>query len=294
MPNPHFSARPDQPGLSAPHSPPDLSTPPPPPLTTPTHLTPPPPPPTSDLPAPAFYARRSGPVADWWTVLHPPYTLWHISYAAIGAALAPRIDWAVLGATVLAFALAVGIAAHALDEWNGRPLRTAISSRALWIAAVASLIAACALGIAVIHHSGPVLVPFILVGVVLVFGYNLELFNGALHTGLGFALAWGAFPAAVGYVAQAPPLSSPSTIGAAFAVVAATALSAAQRRLSTPARLLRRRATDINGTIRLADGTSLALDRNALLAPLDGALRLLSYTVPALATAFILARISRW
>src|SRR6478752_3519345 len=88
--------------------------------------------PASDLPAPAFYARRGGPLGDWVTVLHPPYTLWRISYAAIGAALAPRIDWTVLGFTVLAFALAVGVAAHALDEWNGRPLRTGISSRALW------------------------------------------------------------------------------------------------------------------------------------------------------------------
>ena len=250
--------------------------------------------PTPDLPAPAFYARRGGPLGDWWTVLHPPYTLWHISYAAIGAALAPRVDWAVLGATVLAFALAVGVAAHALDEWNGRPLRTDITARALWIAAVTSLIAACALGIAVIHHSGAILIPFILVGVVLVFGYNLELFHGALHTDLGFALAWGAFPAAVGYVAQAPPLSAPGTVGAVSAVLFATALSAAQRRLSTPARLLRRRAREVEGAIRLADGTDLALDREALLAPLDGALRLLSYAVPTLAAALLLARVSHW
>ena len=250
--------------------------------------------PAPDLPAPAFYARRSGPLGDWWTVLHPPYTLWHVSYAAIGAALAPRVDWAVLGATVLAFALAVGVAAHALDEWNGRPLRTRISARALWIAAVASLAAACALGVAVIDHSGAILIPFIVSGVVLVFGYNLELFNGALHTDLGFALAWGAFPAAVGYVAQAPPISSPSVVGAVFAVLFATGLSAAQRRLSTPARLLRRRTRDIEGTIHLADGSAIPVTREALLAPLDGALRLLSYTVPALAAALLLARVSHW
>ena len=250
--------------------------------------------PAADLPAPAFYARRNGPLGDWVTVLHPPYTLWHVSYAAIGAALAPRIDWAVLGLTVLAFALAVGVAAHALDEWNGRPLRTGISARALWIAAVASLAAACALGIAVIDYSGAILIPFILAGVVLVFGYNLELFHGALHTDLGFALAWGAFPAAVGYVAQAPPISSPGVVGAVCAVLFATGLSAAQRRLSTPARLLRRRTHHVEGTIQLADGTTAPITREALLAPLDGALRLLSYTVPALAAALLLARVSHW
>src|SRR5258708_921975 len=149
---------------------------------------------------PAFYARRGGAGWDWWTVLHPPYTLWHLSYVAIGAALAPRIDWTALGATLLAFALAVGVAAHALDEWNGRPLRTGISDRALWTAAAVSLAAAAAIGVAGLVRCGPVLIPFILAGVVLVLGYSLELFGGALHTDLGFALARGAFPAAVGYL----------------------------------------------------------------------------------------------
>ena len=244
--------------------------------------------------SPAFYARTGGPARDWWTVLHPPYTLWHLSYVALGAALAPRLNWAILGATVLAFALAVGIAAHALDEWKGRPLRTNISDRALWTAAIASLAAAAALGIVTLPRTHAIVIPFVAAGIVLVFGYNLELFGGALHTDLGFALAWGAFPAAVGYVAQAPPLYSPNTLAAVAAVLAATGLSAAQRRLSTPARMLRRQATNVTGTIDLADGTSIPLDRAALLAPLDGALRLLSYTVPTIAAATLLARIHHW
>lgn len=243
--------------------------------------------------APAFYARRGGLIADWVTVLHPPYTAWHVAYAAIGAALAPRLDWAVLGATAAAFLLAVGVAAHALDEWNGRPLGTRISARALWAAAVAALAGAVALGVSVLRHSGPVLIPFIVAGVVLVFGYNLELFGGALHTDLGFALAWGAFPLAVGYVAQSPPWTAAGTCGAALACVAATALSAAQRRLSTPARLLRRRTAGVGGVIRFADGTSRELDRTVLLAPLDGALRTLSYAVPLFAGALLLARVGR-
>jgi hypothetical protein len=254
---------------------------------------PPAPPSSSPLP-PAFYARRGGAGGDWWTVLHPPYTLWHLSYVVFGAALAPRLDWPVLGATALAFALAVGVAAHALDEWNGRPLRTGLSDRALWTAATVSLAGACGLGVATLHHTGLILIPFVLAGIVLVFGYNLELFGGVLHTDLGFALAWGAFPAAVGYVAQAPPLDDPHSLAAVAAVLAATALSATQRRLSTPARLLRRRTADVTGVIELADGTSTALDRAVLLAPLDGALKLLSYTVPAIAAAALLARVPHW
>lgn len=248
----------------------------------------------TDSLSPAFYARRGGARWDWWTVLHPPYTLWHLSYVGIGAALAPRIDWLILGATVLAFALAVGIAAHALDEWNGRPLRTGISDRALWIAAIVSLAAATALGIMVLPHTGPVLIPFVAAGILLVLGYNLELFGGVLHTDLGFALAWGAFPAAVGYVAQAPPLNSPGTLAAVVAVLAATALSAAQRRLSTPARMLRRRAVSVTGVIELTDGSTARLDQAALLRPLDGALRLLSYAAPAIAAALLLSRVPHW
>lgn len=259
---------------------------------------------SSDGPAPAgspdrpltaaFYARRGGPLWDWWTVLHPPYTLWHLSYVAIGAALAPHVAWWIVGATVLAFAFAVGVAAHALDEWHGRPLRTGISDRGLWIAAIVSLAAAVALGISALSHAGLVLIPFVVVGVVLVLGYNLELFDGALHTDLGFALAWGAFPTAVGYVAQAPPLNDPRTLAAVCAVAAATALSAGQRRLSTPARMLRRKTAGVTGVIELGDGSSIVLDRAALLAPLDAALRLLSYAMPALAAAALLARLGHW
>ena len=74
----------------------------------------------------AFYAARPGGWRDWWNLLHAPYTAWHLSYVVIGAALAPHVDVSRLVATLLAFFLAVGIAAHALDELRGRPLRTRI------------------------------------------------------------------------------------------------------------------------------------------------------------------------
>ncbi len=244
----------------------------------------------ADTPQAAFYARGGSRAADWLTVLHPPYTAWHLAYVAIGAGLAPRIDWAVCWLSLAGFLLAVGIAAHALDEWNGRPLGTQISARALWTAALLSLAGAVTLGILVLHHTGLILIPFIAVGVVLVLAYNLELFNGALHTDLGFALAWGAFPAAVGYVAQAPPWTVSGTLSLLLVALAATALSAAQRRLSTPARALRRDIIEVNGTIEFLDERSQRLDRDVLLAPLDGALKLLSLVVPAFAAALLLAR----
>jgi hypothetical protein len=236
----------------------------------------------------AFYARGGGRRADWWTVLHPPYTIWHLSYVVIGAAAAPRLSWAMLGATVLAFFLAVGLAAHALDELRGRPLGTAIDSRTLWIVAALSLTGAVLVGALAVPYSSALIVPCIALGVLLVVGYNLELFGGRLHTDLGFALAWGAFPVLVGFLAQAPPLTRPVTAGAVALAAVATGLSYAQRRLSTPARTLRRRVAGVSGTVSMPDGTQHHLDRDVLLAPLEAALKTLSYTVPVLAAALLL------
>jgi hypothetical protein len=238
----------------------------------------------------AFYARDGGRPAGWWTLLHPPYTLWHLSYVVMGAALAPRLSWAMLGATVLAFFLAVGVAAHALDELRGRPLNTAISRRTLWTVALLGLAGAVLIGGLAVPHAGLLLVPCIAIGALLVLGYNLELFGGRLHTDVGFAAAWGAFPVLVGFLAQAPPLIRPVTAGALCLALAATGLSYTQRRLSTPARALRRRVASVDGVVTLPDGTQHPVDRAALLAPLEAALKTLSITMPLLSIAFLLAR----
>ena len=144
----------------------------------------------------AFYAvgRGTGGPGDWLTLLHPPYTLWHLSYVAIGAAVMPHLVLWRLAGTLVAFFLAVGIGAHALDELHGRPLGTGISGTMLTAVAVASITAAMALGLA---EGGWKLLPFVLLGGILVYGYNLELFGGVLHSDVWFAVAWGAFPVLV-------------------------------------------------------------------------------------------------
>jgi hypothetical protein len=236
---------------------------------------------------PAFYAARQGRWRDWWTLLHPPYTAWHLSYVVIGATLAPRVTLVPLLAALIAFFLAVGLAAHALDEYHGRPLRTQIPGALLLGVSVAALAGAVALGVAGTLRVGWVLVPFLLVGPLLVVAYNAELFGGIVHTDAGFAAAWGAFPLLTSYVAQTGRLSA----GSVLAAGAAFGLSAAQRSLSTPARLLRRRATGVTGSITLADGDSLALDATRLLAPLERALRAMSWSVVLLAAALAVARL---
>lgn len=235
---------------------------------------------------PAFYAATPGGWRDWWTLLHPPYTAWHLAYVVLGASLAPHTDAVRLLATVLAFFLAVGVAAHALDEAHDRPLRTTISDAALWLAAGASLLGAVALGLVGLSRVGPWLLVFIVVGPLLVVGYNLELFGGRLHNDVAFAFAWGTFPLLTGYFAQASQLGLAALSGGA----AAFALSYAQRALSTQARLLRRRVTTVEGALALDDGTVLELNDRVLLEPLERALRVLSWSVVALAVALAVAR----
>jgi hypothetical protein len=236
---------------------------------------------------PAFYAARPGGWRDWWTILHPPYTAWHLSYVVIGATLAPRVDGGRLIATLLAFFLAVGIGAHALDELHGRPLRTHLPSRTLVIAAAGALSGALGLGVAGISRVGLGLLVFMVVGVVLVLGYNLELFGGALHSDIGFAAGWGAFPVLTAYYVQAERLD----LTACLAAFAAFALSLAQRSLSTEARFVRRRTVAVDGTMTTTDGTVRAFGERELLAPLERSLRWMSVFTVALATALLMARV---
>jgi hypothetical protein len=236
---------------------------------------------------PAFYAARPGRLRDWWTVLHPPYTAWHLSYVVVGACLAPAVALSRLLATLIAFFLAVGVAAHAYDELQDRPLRTGIPNWALLAACAGGLTGALTLGVFGVLEVGVVLVPFLVVGPMLVVAYNADLFGGVFHTDLGFALSWGAFPVLTAYAAQAGALSW----SAALAASGATALSLAQRSLSTPARMLRRRVVDVQGSVVLGDGSESRLDRDGLLAPLERGLRTLTWASVLLAAALAIFRL---
>ncbi len=229
---------------------------------------------------------RSGGWRDLVTLLHPPYTAWHLSYVAIGAAAAPVVYHERLVWTLIAFFMAVGVGAHALDELHGHPLGTRLTDRSLIGLAV------CGVGIAVvIGIAGAMLISWwiailVAAGVALVMAYNLELAGGRFHSDLWFALGWGGFPALVGYVVNAGALAWSGVLVAAGCV----AISAAQRALSTPVRLLRRRTASLDGVQRLDDGTEIALSVAAVAAPLDRALLALSGGVVLLAIGLVAAR----
>ena len=146
--------------------------------------------------------------------------------------------------TLVAFFLAMGVAAHALDELHGRPLRTRIPDGVLVGPGRRSDSPARSRSVSTVRREvSPWIWAFIAAGVFLVLAYNLELFGGSIHSDLWFALAWGAFPVLTASFAQTARIEPE-----AVAVAAACAIiSAAQRVLSTPVRRLRRRGRDRRG-----------------------------------------------
>jgi hypothetical protein len=237
---------------------------------------------------PAFYALAPGGWRDYVTLLHPPYTLWHLSYVCIGAALAPKFRWDILGLALLAFFLGMGIAAHALDEAHGRPLATRIGRRTLFALAALSLTAATAIGVAAAMRTSLWLLAFVAVGAFIAIAYNLELFGGRFHGDVWFALAWGALPVLATFFAVSETIRLEAILAAVFAAL----LSHAQRRLSTPVRLVRRRVVGVSGRIELSDGEAIPITRETLTEEAERALRALAACVVALALALVLLRVT--
>jgi ubiquinone/menaquinone biosynthesis methyltransferase len=233
--------------------------------------------------APAFYALEGGGWRDYWTLLHPPYTLWHLSYVLLGAALAPMPDPRIVAGTLVAFFLAVGVASHSFDELQGRPLGTRIPSSVLLALGALGLLGAVVLGIVAAAMLGPWFLVLVAIGAALVISYGLEI--PIVHSDIGFALAWGGFPVVASALANGAPL-----LATAAAAIGASILSLAQRRLSTPVRRVRRRAVEVSGSIRYRDGTVESLDAARMISAPESALRLLWLAIAAISIGTLLAR----
>lgn len=242
----------------------------------------------TDVPRPSFYALAPGGWRDYFTLLHPPYTAWHLSFVVIGSALAPELEPSRLLPTLAAFFLALGIGAHALDELNGRPLRTQIPDPVLVALAVASIVGAVAVGIAGAVLVDPWIGAFVAAGAFIVVAYNLELAGGRFHGDAWFALAWGAFPLVTGYFAATGRLDAVALAGALFAF----GLSRAQRLLSTPVRDVRRGVTRVEGSLERRDGSSEPVTPELLLRGKEAALQTLALSTMALAIALVIMRVT--
>lgn len=238
-------------------------------------------------PRPAFYALPAGGWRDYVTLLHPPYTLWHLSYVVLAAAAAPQVSVHRLALALAAFFLGVGVAAHAFDELNGRPLGTRIPSAILGALGVATAAGALAIGVYGAVAVSAWLWPFILFGLFILPAYNLELFGGRFHTDAWFAFAWGAFPFLATYWATAKKLDA----GAVLLALACLTVSLAQRRLSTRVRTVRRRAVEVRGAIRYRTGEVEPIDAHSLTFAPEAALQLLSASVVLLSTGLLALRL---
>jgi hypothetical protein len=193
-----------------------------------------------------------------------------------------------LGAALGAFFLALGVACHALDELAGRPLGTRLSSKALVGMAGAGLAGAVAIGALGAVIVSVWLIPLVVTGTFLALAYNLELFGGRFHSDAWFAVAWGGFPAFTGWFVETLHVRAEGLLIA----LACCLLSVAQRRLSTPARELRRRTESVTGVQTLRDGREVELDVARLTAPLEATLSALWMAMVVLAVALVVGRLA--
>lgn len=239
---------------------------------------------------PAFYAQPSfvtrPRLREWWTLLHPPYTMLQLSLVTVGACLVGPVNAVRLVITLVAFFFAVGIGAHCLDELHGRPLKTSVPSWQLIAASGIGVGVAVALGVVGMVLVSAYLGLFIAVGVFIALSYNLELFGGRFHTSTVLILGWGAFPILTAFFAQHDRLDLAVLFAAAFGAL----VTLIQRQLSTPARDLRRGVTSVEGTITRADGSSAPITRQLMLSPLEQALRSLCWAGAVLALALTCVR----
>ncbi len=237
---------------------------------------------------PAFYALPGTRAwHDYLNLLHLPYTLWNLSIVVLGTVIAPIVHVDRLLGTMLAFFLAVGIASHALDELNGRPMGTRIPSAVLVSLAVVSLAGAMALGVLAGLLETPWMFAFVAFGGFIVVAYNLGLWHDRFHNDFWLAFSWGAFPVLTAYWVNALRFD----YAVVFVAVACFLVTLVQRTLSTPVRTIRRKTLRVEGFIELDNGERIVLDRSSIIAVPERALLLLAISSVILATGLLVFRL---
>lgn len=174
-------------------------------------------------------------------LLFLPYTGMVLAYTVMGSMLAAAVHWDRVVAIVAIYFLALGVGAHALDAVGSRgakPWGQVFSRAQLWTIAVASLVAAYAIGAWYMVLYVPLLWPIAIAEGFFVLAYNLEWFRGRFHGDFWFALSWGALPVLAGYVMQANALS----VAALLVAAAMALLSLVEIKVSRPYKALKRSA----------------------------------------------------
>lgn len=212
-------------------------------------------------------------------MLFLPYTGMVLSYAVIGAMLAPRIYWDRTAAIAVIYFLGLGIAAHALDALGSKgikPWGEAFTKRQLWIVATMSLVAAYSIAVYYIIKHVPLLTVVAVLEGFFVFSYNLEWFGGRCHTDMWFAFSWGFLPVVSGYVMQTNRISFVSLVVA----LAMALFSTIEIKTSRPYKEIKRK------------GKAVEKDETALMMRFEAILKSISLGVMLLGLGLLIWRMA--
>jgi hypothetical protein len=145
----------------------------------------------------------SSKLRDFYNLMHLPYTGMVLSFVLIGAVVAPEVSFDRLLATMVAYFLGLGIAAHAFDqlEPRGSHYIQKLTKSELVGLGVIGLAGAVAIGIYYVVTLTPYLLPFIGLSVFFAFAYPLpsRVAAGVFHNNFSFALSWGYLPFLTSY-----------------------------------------------------------------------------------------------
>jgi hypothetical protein len=237
---------------------------------------------------PAWYSVDGrGTLLDILNLLHPPYTLWHLSYIVLGIALAPVIHTDRSAAVLVSYFLGLGVGAHALDETMGNPLQTKLSKGKLYLIGFSSLSIAVSIGLYYVFTVSLLILPIIAAEVFFALAYNLEAFDKRFHNTLVFALSWGVLPFVTGYFVNSLSIS----IGVLAASVGVGLLTYVQRTLSLQARSIRRNLHSPIQLLKLENGEEIRMTSKDLISPTEKSLKALTFTIFLFAVALLLQRL---
>jgi hypothetical protein len=240
---------------------------------------------TSPLGA-VWYAGPDTAWGEFWTMLHLPYTLMVLSFVVVGAAVSPQFSWTILGITLLAYFLGLGIGAHLLDQLPGMGSHYVRHwpAWALWVGGLLTIGAGIGIGIygAYYLHSWGLLV-LVAIQAVCAFGYPLApVFKGYLHRDSVFAISWGALPFLTSFYVQTLSVTAGAIVLAAtFAAVAVVEI-----KISRLARELRAEARTATPAQTGPAGPAAPFHR------LDAALQALSAGTVLLGVGLLVSRLS--
>ncbi|MFH0904258.1 MAG: hypothetical protein V1854_03610 [Methanobacteriota archaeon] len=150
-----------------------------------------------------WYAAEGSKLAEFWTILHLPYTAMSLSFLAVGFGIAGVQRWDVFALVMVAYFLGLGIAAHAFDQLPGQGSSYVkyLTPRELRSMGVAAVSAAVMIGVLLmVKLAAWHLLWIIPLQTFFVVAYPYAKFaKGFFHNDIWFAVSFGYIPVMAGY-----------------------------------------------------------------------------------------------